>query len=88
MSDLACQAVVLPREDSLGSQPSTAMCGVPRTLCFLGNGLVKTFTTAAGFADLEVGQTVTLKATVKSHDTYQDRRETLLTRPKLVSVGS
>jgi hypothetical protein len=39
-----------------------------------------------GFSDLEVGQTVTLKATVKSHDTYQDRRETLLARPKLVRV--
>jgi len=52
------------------------------------DGLVKTFTTAAGFADLEVGQTITLKATIKSYETYQDRRETLLTRPKLVSVGS
>jgi len=50
------------------------------------DGLVKTFTSAAGFADLEVGQTVTIKATVKSHETYQDRRETLLTRPKLVSA--
>jgi len=49
-------------------------------------GLVKTFTTAAGFADLEVDQTITLKATIKSHDTYNDRRETLLARPKLVSV--
>lgn len=50
------------------------------------DGLVKMFTTATALVELEAGQTVTITGTVKSHDSYQDRRETLISRPKLVGI--
>lgn len=49
-------------------------------------GAVKCFTTAAAMTELGEGDQVTLVATVKRHDVYQGRKETTLTRPKLVAV--
>jgi len=46
-------------------------------------GVVKMFTTRKGLVDLEVGAQVTVRGTVKEHDVYNDRRETLLARPTL-----
>jgi hypothetical protein len=47
---------------------------------------VKMFTTAAWAWDVGVDETVTLTGTVKAHEEYQGRRETLLVRPKLVEA--
>ena len=44
----------------------------------------KTFNSGAFGRTTEQGETVTVKATVKAHDEYQDRKETVLTRVKAV----
>lgn len=46
---------------------------------------VKMFTAAGWAWDVDAGEAVTLTGTVKAHEEYHQRRETLLTRPKRVS---
>lgn len=50
------------------------------------DGLVKMWTKAAAMVELEAGQVVTIAGTVKAHDEYKGRRETTISRPKLVGV--
>lgn len=47
-------------------------------------GTVKTFTTAAALVELAKGDEVTVTGTVKSHDMYEGRKSTMMSRPKLV----
>lgn len=47
---------------------------------------VKTFTTSKSAWDLETGDTVTVTATVKSHETYRDTAQTMVTRAKFTRV--
>lgn len=49
-----------------------------------GGEIVKTFSTARWVWDAEVGQEVNLSGTVKSHEEYNDTKQTLLTRTKVV----
>jgi hypothetical protein len=49
------------------------------------NEVVKTFTTAGWVHDVEIGDTVTLTATVKEHETYEGNKSTLVTRCKVVA---
>jgi len=51
-------------------------------------GTVKMFTTNRALSTLEEGAEVTVKGTVKERDTYNDRRETLISRPTLVTPKS
>jgi hypothetical protein len=46
--------------------------------------LIKAFTTAQFVWDLEAGDEVTLIATVKAHEVYEDVKQTVITRPKLI----
>lgn len=47
--------------------------------------IVKCFTAAAWVRDMQVGQQVTLTATVKDHEIYEGTKQTLLTRAKPVA---
>ncbi|GAB3588711.1 hypothetical protein [Calidifontibacter terrae] len=49
-----------------------------------GPTLAKIYTAAGWSYDVEVGDTVTLTATVKKHQTYREEIQTVLTRAKLV----
>ncbi|CCI54695.1 MAG: hypothetical protein LKG20_12425 [Tetrasphaera jenkinsii] len=45
-------------------------------------GVVKTYTAAAWAYDVDSGDEVTVTGVVKEHDTYRDRKQTVLVRPK------
>lgn len=47
--------------------------------------IVKCFTAAAWVSDIEVGQQITLTATVKDHESYEGTKQTLVARPKPVA---
>lgn len=46
---------------------------------------VKTFTGSSTFDDVQVGDTITVKGTVKEHGEYKGRKETILSRPKVTN---
>lgn len=46
---------------------------------------VKTFSTSSTFADVEEGDTITVVATVKDHEVYNDEKVTVMTRSKVVA---
>ena len=49
--------------------------------------LVKTFSSGDFGYKAEIGWTGTIKATVKAHETYQEREETMLTRVAIIEGG-
>lgn len=51
-----------------------------------GETLAKMYTSAAWSYEVATGETVTVTGTVKSHDTYKDQQQTVLTRVKRVQA--
>lgn len=45
---------------------------------------IKTFTTAQWLNEVEVGEKVTMVATVKAHEEYEGKKGTLVARPKMI----
>jgi len=59
--------------------------GMSLLVTFLVNGkdIVKTFTTCKAAYALEVGEEVSFSGIVKSHDTYMDKKSTMLKKIKI-----
>lgn len=43
--------------------------------------------TTGEYVDAEVGDIVTMKATIKEHSEYKGTKQTVITRPKIVSIS-
>lgn len=67
-------------DSSFGYHESTSMLFIIEA----GTTVLKTVTKAAWAFDVDQGDTVTITATVKSHEDYHGTRQTVVTRPKLI----
>ena len=67
-------------DSSFGYHESTSMLFIIEA----GTTVLKTVTKAAWAFDVDQGDTVTIAATVKSHEDYHGTRQTVVTRPKLI----